>query len=164
MTLHSLRYSSYVRLVSASLGRLRPEKLPPSERAGYFHVVRVHLQAVEWKTLSCRTLLPANWGWKQDSDHFVPITTDLPVAPDEILNVVRCGCKTACSSALCSCRKNGLKCMSACKCRGIECENADNALLLSEVDCCDFDENGIIMDDDIEWVQEATVPRNIVDV
>ena len=47
--------------------------------------------------------------------------------------------------------------MSACKCRGIECENADNALLPSEVDCCDFDENGIIMDDDIEWVQEETV-------
>jgi len=108
--------------------------------------------------------LPANWGWKQDGDHFVSITTDLPVAPDEILNVVRCGCKTACSSALCSCRKNGLKCMSACKCCGIECENADNALLLSEVDSCDSDENGIIMDDDIEWVQEATVPRNIVDV
>ena len=59
--------------------------------------------------------------------------------------------------ALCSCRKNGLKCMSACKCRGTECENADNALLRSEVDCCDFDENDIIMDDDIEWVQEETV-------
>jgi len=44
--------------------------------------------------------------------------------------------------------------MSACKCRSIECVNADNALLPSEVDCCDFDENGIIMDDDIEWVQE----------
>ena len=76
--------------------------------------------------------------------------------------------------------------MSACKCRSIfrglrnslgcfshvknidlhyitlhyiECENADNAILPSEVDCCDFDENGIIMDDniDIEWVQEETV-------
>ena len=55
-----------------------PEKLPPSERAGYFHVLCVHLQAVEWKTLSCHTLLPANWGWKQDGDHFVPVTTDLP--------------------------------------------------------------------------------------
>jgi len=47
--------------------------------------------------------------------------------------------------------------MSACRCHGIECENADNALLPCEVDCCDFDENGIIMDVDIEWVQEETV-------
>ena len=46
--------------------------------------------------------------------------------------------------------------MSACKCRSIECENADNALLPCEVDCCDFDENGIIMDVDIEWVQAVS--------
>ena len=47
-TLDSLRYVAYSRLVSASLDRLQPEKLPPSEKAGYFHV---HYQAVEWKTL-----------------------------------------------------------------------------------------------------------------
>ena len=105
---------SHGRGMHETVRQIWPEKLQPSEHAGYFHVLRVHLQAVEWKTLSCHTLLPANWGWKQDGDHFVPVTTDLPVTPDEILNVVRCGCKTACSSALCSCRKNGLKCMSAC--------------------------------------------------
>jgi len=65
-----------------TMRQIWPEKLPPSERSDYFHVLRVHLQAVESKTLSCHTLLPANWGWKQDGDHFVPVTTDLAVTPD----------------------------------------------------------------------------------
>jgi len=156
-SLDYLRYTAYLQLVSASLGRLQPEKLPPSERAGYFHLLRVHLQAVEWKTLSPGTLLPTDWGWTIEAGQLTPITTDLPVAPDEILHIVRCGCKTSCSSALCTCRKNGLKCMLACKCHKSECENADHGSLQSEIDCADLDNEEMVMDDEIDWIDEEVV-------
>jgi len=74
------------------------------------------VQCVEWKTLSCDTLRPTDW--HLEGDHLTPVTTDLPIAPNEILHVVRCGCKTLCSTASCTCRRNGLHCMPACKCYG----------------------------------------------
>jgi len=154
-TLDDLRYASYIRLVSASLGRLQPEKLPPSSRAGYFHILRVHLQAVEWATLSSNVLVPTDWGWKEENGQLVPISTDLPAAPSEILHVVRCGCKSGCSSSLCSCRKNGLLCMTACKCTGFECQNADNSISAS--DCYYDDDVDLVMDDDIDYVDEEVV-------
>ena len=52
--------------------------------------------------------------------------TDDPVALAEMLNMIRCKCKTDCSSVLCSCRKNGLKCVTACSnCCGKGCTNAE---------------------------------------
>jgi len=46
----------------------------------------------------------------------------------EILNVVRCKCKTACTSSLSSCRRNGIYCVvSACSnnCHGDSSMNID---------------------------------------
>ena len=45
-------------------------------------------------------------------------------APDDLLKVVRCKCKSTscnqCGTNLCSCRKNGLSCVSACEeCRDV---------------------------------------------
>jgi len=156
-SLDSLRYSSYVRLVSTSLGSLRPEKLPPSERAAYYHLLRVHLQAVEWKMLSHGALIPTDWGWKCELNQYVPIMTDLPAAPDDILHVVRCGCKTGCGSALCTCRKNDLRCMSACKCNRYDCENSDRDLLTNEVSLDDYAADEVVADEDIDWVDEEVV-------
>ena len=74
------------------------------------------------------TAEPTDWDWKLCNGKFMPITTDSPVAPDNIWNVVRCKCRVStrrpCSSMLCSCRKHGLECVAACKdCHGTGCEN-----------------------------------------
>ena len=53
---------------------------------------------------------PLKWGWKLQNGQLVAITTDMPAAPDGLLRVVRCNCKTDCSTARCSCRKHGLQC------------------------------------------------------
>ena len=152
-SLTALRYSTYVKLISCTLGKLRPEKLPPTEQAAYFHVCRVHLQSVEWKTLSSDTHCPTEWGWKLEGNLLTPITSDQPIAPSEILHVVRCGCKTSCSTDLCTCRKNGLHCMPACKCYGRECDNGEPL----DLSCCDIDDAEIVYDDDIDWVEEEIV-------
>jgi len=47
-SLDHVRYVTYMNMLAHSSIRPRPEKLPPTERAAYFHVLRVHLQAVQW--------------------------------------------------------------------------------------------------------------------
>lgn len=123
--LNSMRYKTFCNLSANSLIKLKPQKLPPTERAASFHVMRAHLQAVRWCTLDEDSLDPVEWGWRIDNRELVPITTDLPVAPQDILKVIRCKCKTSCKSASCTCRRNNLPCVTACaSCHGDSCLNA----------------------------------------
>lgn len=49
-----------------------------------------------------------------------------PPAPQNILDVILCGCKKGCDRA-CSCRKAGLLCTQSCKyCLGLNCNNSSN--------------------------------------
>ena len=42
--------------------------------------------------------LDLEWDWKKSEDRLVPVQTDLPPAPDEQLEVIRCNCQIDCSS------------------------------------------------------------------
>ena len=76
-------------------------------------------------------LKPNDWGWqdttKLNKTFLTPITTTKPIAPENILKVIRCKCKSTkrqCETNTCTCRKNGIKCMAACgRCRGETCNN-----------------------------------------
>ena len=58
----------------------------------------------------------------------MPLQTDLPYAPEELLKFISCNCKKRCANLRCSCKKNGLKCQTCCEeCRGVSCENAMQA-------------------------------------
>ena len=90
------------------------------------------IQVAQWKHLNLRCLTPTEWGFKsvEKPKKIEPIMTDLDAAPEWLLKVVRCNCKTTsrrpCSSKLCSCRRNGLYCVAACgECHGEGCENAE---------------------------------------
>ena len=124
-TLGSLRYVKYMKLASA---KQKLEKLPPTERAAYFHSLRVYDQVREWNTLEENNGVATEWGWKIEDNSLRPIQTDEAPAPDEILNVVHCNCliggKNLCGGSRCSCVANGVKCVPACgNCRGSECLN-----------------------------------------
>ena len=67
-------------------------------------------------------------GWKVEDGHLAPILTDTGIAPENILEIIRCKCKNKsknqCGTNLCSCKKNGLSCMPSCgKCHGESCNN-----------------------------------------
>ena len=69
---------------------------------------------------------PQENGWKLEDDQWVPIMTSLPPAPDAIIELVGCGCKTShCSSNRCNCRKAGLNCTDLCACsdNDVPCAN-----------------------------------------
>lgn len=176
-SLNHLRYVMYMNYAASSSMQTRSERLPPTENAARFHIYRVHLQTVEWKSLMAVEMKPEDWGWKITDGRYVPITTDIDAAPDDLLNIVRCKCnmetQRPCSTQLCSCLRHGLSCVAACKnCTGELCGNVD-----STVDCTfndneddsdhsdqdDYEE--LIPDDclsfDIPWIDEEVVETDV---
>jgi len=85
-SLNSLRYYKYMDVVASNSMSLDPQKLPPTERAAYYHDLRIHLQIILWKTLanSHEDLDPQQWGWRLDWDVLSPIMTDLDAAPENL--------------------------------------------------------------------------------
>ena len=67
---------------------------------------------------------PKDWGGGMFLDgRFIPIMTDQPAAPPEILDLVCCSCKKDCSTK--RCKKHGLTCTAICgECRATSCTNS----------------------------------------
>jgi len=77
----------------------------------------------EWKG-STVELHSKDWGWQECEEGFVPIQTSLPPAPEHLLQVIRCNCKTDCSTLRCSWKKHNIECSPACgDCMGAGCTN-----------------------------------------
>ena len=112
------------------------ETLPSTERAMYFHPLRVQLQVCQWKYLNLHCLKPEEWGSPFVGKVLKSIKTGMQPAPESRLKFDRCKCKliskNVCHKNLCSCQRHGLKCMVACgKCRG---ESYGNAVDIIEED------------------------------
>ena len=123
--LQQIRKQKYEEMINSDRAHIGPSVLPPSPRAAYYHGLRVYHQVRIWRCLSEIDLDPLNWGWKLNGFMYSPIATDENTGPEDILKVVRCGCKNSCSSR-CSCRKMGLHCTSSCAtCHGINCTNIE---------------------------------------
>ena len=124
-SLNHLRYKKFYEKVSTNLLRhVQPQVLPPTAAATKFHSLRVYHQVCQWKGCGQR-MTPNDWGWRKEESCWTPIETDLPPAPQELLKVIRCNCKSDCSSQQCSCKKHSLRCSLACgNCRGSGCQNA----------------------------------------
>ena len=108
---------------------LKHENLPPTERAIFFHALRVHLQVAQWKLMNVNCLNPLEWGRKTIDAGLEPVKTDLDTAPENLLQFMCCKCKLSsknpCSTRLCSCFRSGLQCVPTCgDCRGESCENS----------------------------------------
>ena len=63
------------------------------------------------------------------------VVTKLPPAPESIIELTVCGCKTCCNSNRCKCLKNGrLKCTEMCKCENCENVEAEDLIILHDHD------------------------------
>ncbi|KAL8570759.1 hypothetical protein ACOMHN_006909 [Nucella lapillus] len=123
-SLNHLRYVKYVQKVATSTKSFQPSSLPPSSSAAKYHCFRVYFQVQAWKNLNDASLDPCQWGWEVANRMLLPMLTNLPAAPEELLMVIRCSCQTDCSTTRCTCRKHGLVCTAACgHCRGETCVN-----------------------------------------
>ena len=130
-SLNNMRYKAYLNMLTSSTRQPQPERLPPTEGATKYHIYRVHLQAIQWKTLMKSNIKDEDWGWQVRNGKYYPIATDVAAAPDDMLLIIRCKSCLAdtahpCGN-LCSCRRNGLKCVAACKnCCGASCMNSES--------------------------------------
>ena len=127
-TLDIMRYRKFAsKVVSNSVNFLQIQTLPPTTAAAEQHCKRTFYQVIEWtKRDEDLQLDPLDWGWTMSNGKLVPVKTCLPAAPDELINVIRCKCKSNCDNRRCSCRKHGLQCTTACTdCRGRSCSNAE---------------------------------------
>ena len=111
-------------------------KLPPTLGALKQHILRVHVQCNVWgqsDVFHQEFLDPLQNGfYKEASGEVKPMTTDVLPAPKSIIEMVRCQCKTDCSSKRCSCRAANLPCTDLCNCDSDQCENDDDYFTASQ--------------------------------
>jgi 5'-3' exonuclease len=138
--INQLRKERFHQKVAASSSFVHPKSLPPTAAAVEQHSLRVYNQVQEWKF---RRTEPLKWGWKLEGDRFLPCMTDADPAPPELMKIIKCKCRTACSSNNCSCRKNGFSCTPACsECKGVTCQNTDEAAHENDDEYDDSNSNG----------------------
>jgi len=129
--LNSVRLHLFTEKTINGINSVQIHTLPPTSAAAKFHSLRAHLQAREWTQTS--DLEPTMWGWRLDNGLYVPVKTDMPPAPANLLAIVRCKCKLNCDTRRCSCRKHGLECSVACKeCKGSSCSNCPPSDITSD--------------------------------
>ena len=119
--LDKLRLQKFCQKVGSSTSYIQPQTLPPTSAATRYFSFRIYHQVQAWRGVD---LPPTEWGWKVIGSSLIPIMTDKDVAPKALLEMIRCSCKTGCSTMRCSCRKAGRDCSLACgECRGV-CANS----------------------------------------
>lgn len=121
-TIDELRFYRYNTITACRNlhGNFELASLPPTKDAAKYHIMRAYYQIQKWIG---NQLNPKDWGWKEIETDLVPITTVRPPAPNFIMNLIFCSCKTGCGNS-CSCRKSTLCCTALCKiCQGNSCSN-----------------------------------------
>ena len=122
--LDSLRYKRFCDKVSKSTSPVDPQSFPPTSAASKYHSFRVYYQVMVWKDFN-HDLKPEDWGWYVHDGRLLPLQTDKPAAPSEILDVICCSCTKDCSTKKCTCRKYGLHYTPVREeFRGVSCTNS----------------------------------------
>ena len=106
-------------------GKVEPEALPPCQSSLRLHVTRANYQAAIWKRAIVPLPVipsPGGHGWEVDNISNVVkfVWLGSKPAPEEVLELLSCTCKRACTVDNCCCLKAGLKCTDMCS---VQCEN-----------------------------------------
>ena len=112
-------------------------KLPPTSAAFKQAILRAHYQGIAWYNDTIAHP-PERYGWTLEEHGWTPIMTTQLLAPESVLQLVKCGSKTKCQSQRCSCQRVRLACTDICCCSDEEnpCEN-----VLKDTDNTEDDEN-----------------------
>ena len=122
-TLNEKRYHGFKRSVTKkSLSKpLVLASLAPTSNAGTQHSFQTYNAVQEWLEQNKE---PTEWGWQWKNGQLVPVCMTQPLAPERILRMVSCNCKTGCNTQQCNCRKFGFKCTQMCgHCSESPCTN-----------------------------------------
>ena len=98
--------------------------MPPTSDLLFLHSQRANFQAFIWKHAHIAFLyLPSftEHGWLVIDGNVVIDWMNKPIAPDSVLNFIKCKCTTGCKNNRCSCVKALLNCTDLCGC--VDCHN-----------------------------------------
>ena len=120
--INKLRYQHYVTQIGNSklTSTFQLEALPPTSSALIQHIFRVY-HSVQQFTGNDITATDCRWIKKNGT--LYPVLTHKAIAPDNLLEMISCGCKSGCTRN-CDCRKISIHCTTMCKeCNGRTCSN-----------------------------------------
>ena len=113
-----LRYRRFCDKISKCTSLVEPRTLPPTSAAAMYHSLRVYYHVMYWKGKG-DSMKPGKWGWHIVDGKCLPMQTDKPAAPAELLDIISCSCKKVCDTKSCTRRQHGLQCSDVCtECRG----------------------------------------------
>ena len=118
-----LGYQWYFEKLATKTSHILPQNLPPTTAVARFHSLRVYLQVKQWQGEDAKMLIE-DWGWKVIGDQLVPVATDLPPAPDPLLQLIRWNCLSDCRIMRCTCQCSPV----GGQCKGSGCTNSTTAL------------------------------------
>lgn len=101
------------------------KQLPPTRGTLVPHTSRAYYMALVWKLSKapCPEIpSPVDYGWKSEDGRLKPVFCENAPAPEALLELRKCHCKTGCNKQSCGCRRNSLVCTDLCGCGEI-CEN-----------------------------------------
>ena len=101
------------------------QQLPPTIGTLIPHIARAYYMALVWKSSGqpCPHIpLATNYAWELVDGRLKAVYCTNPPAPEALLELRRCHCKTGCTRKSCGCLKNNLKCTDMCGC-GDACQN-----------------------------------------
>ena len=101
------------------------QQLPPTRGMLVPHTSRAFYMALVWKLSKapCSKIpSPTDYCWESVEGHLKPVFCVHTPAPEALLELRICNCKTGCNRQSCGCKKNHLVCTELCGCGEI-CEN-----------------------------------------
>ncbi len=120
----ALRCKRFQEKVAKSFEYVDAKDLPSASAKFYCHRVYYQVEEYEWRG-EAGHLDPEEWGWEITNRLLMPVKTDMPPAPKDLLRIFRCNCKTGCESRGCTCKKHGLQCTPACgECKRLSCSKS----------------------------------------
>ena len=99
------------------------ESLPPTKNALIQHIKRSVYQTGIWATaFETQASLPAAslFGWQKKANQWQPVWITIAEVALSCRDLVKCGCKTDCSTKRCSCKSADLPCTELCKCKCVQ--------------------------------------------
>ena len=98
------------------------QQLPPTIKEHSFPIHQGHITVCRSKE-PCPVLPPAtNYYWELTDGKLNPVLCTNSPAPEALLELRSCNCKSGCQKRYCICNKNSLPCTEMCGCRD-NCQN-----------------------------------------
>ena len=127
--LNNIRLKNFEQNEIKSLKSENVQKLSPTTSAAKYHSYKVVYQVQLW--LGNETFSVTSWDWELIKNNFYPRRMDTPPPPQDLMEIIKCGCTLNCDSFRCNCKIQGILCTELCNnCVSGNCINAVDLNLL----------------------------------